>query len=94
MTALFKYRYVDSYESVEGEIEAENVTLAAIRVLDEEGAEPGRPRWKRYQISEKGLCAAPDNAELVVFDRHGDGTYHLEIRKAGTKKRKFLHLYA
>ena len=92
--ALFTYRYVDDFEVVKGEVEAETVTLAAIKVLDEEGTEPGSPRWKRHKISEKGLCAAPDDAELVVFDRRGDGSYHLEIRKTGTRKRKFLRLYA
>lgn len=51
----FTYRYVDDHESVKGEVEADNVTLAAIKVLDDEGSEPGSPRWKRYGISEKGL---------------------------------------
>ncbi len=90
----FSYRYVDDFEIVKGEVEAETVTLAAIKVLDEEGSEPRHPRWKRHNINEKGLCAVPDNAEFVVFDRHGDGSYHLEIRKIGSKKRKFVHFYA
>lgn len=90
----FRYRFVDAYEKVDGLVEALDAGHAAVLVLQECGTEPGRPRWQRYGIKERSLDKAPRDAELVIFARLGDGSYWLELRKVGTRKRKHLRFYA
>ena len=90
----FKYRYVDAYEIVEGEIEAPCITSAALHVLQDDGSEPGRPRWQRYTIRERAVTAAPDDVEFVHYHRYGNGTYDLTLKKVGSRKRKPLRIFA
>lgn len=92
--ATFKYCYADTYEKIEGEIEAPCLAVAALRVLQEEGSELGHPRWQRYGIRESAVNAAPDDAEFVQYHRYGNGTYDLELRMVGSRKRKPLRFYA
>ena len=90
----YRFRYVDAYESVSGTVDAMDIAGAAISVLQECGTEPGRPRWRRYNIRENRVSAVPANVELVIFEGFEAGSYCLELIKVGTKKRKPLLLYA
>lgn len=88
----YLFHWVDAYEDVKGSIEANDVSHAAILVSMECGTEPGRPRWKRYGIKENRIDECPRDVEFVIFSRMND--YVLEIKKAGSRKRKPLRLFA
>ena len=87
----YHYRYVDAQEITTGLVEAGGMVSAAIQVF--QGGD-GVPRWKRHGILEKDVAAAPNDAELCEFDRRGDGSYALELKRQGSRKRKPVHCYA
>lgn len=90
----YRYRYVDAYEDVKGVIDALDIGGAAIAVLQAEGTEPGRPRWKRYGIREHIVAGVPRDTELVIFVGFEKASYCLELTKIGSRKRKPLLCHA
>lgn len=90
--STYLFKYIDDYESVDGEVQALDATCAAIAILQDCGTEPGRPRWKRYGVSEKALNRIPGNAELVEISRLNE--FLLDIRVKGSRKRKPMRIMA
>lgn len=87
----YHYRYVDDHEITSGSVEAVGMVSAAIQVF--QGGD-GVARWQRHGIREKDVAAVPNDAEFCEFDRRGDGSYSLELRRQGSRKRKPDHCYA
>jgi len=88
--SVYRYRYVDAEEIATGSIEAGDMVSAAIQVF--KGGD-GVARWKRHGVREKDVAAVPKDAEFCEFDRRGDGSYALELKLEGTRKRKSIHCY-
>lgn len=87
----YRYRYVDAKEITTGLVVAVSMADAAVNVF--QGGE-GVPRWKRHGIREKDVALAPRDAELCEFGRRADGSYALELRLQGSRKRKPVYCYA
>lgn len=84
----FRYRFVDDTETVEGVVSAGDPAHAAIQVLQ---LPADSPRWKRHSIREHDI-EAPRDAEFVEFARRN--SFSLDIRKAGSRKRKPIRICA
>lgn len=91
MMTTYSYRYVDAQEITTGSVDASGMVSAAIQVF--QGGD-GVARWRRHGIREKDVAAAPNDAEFCEFDRRGDGSYSLELKRQGSRKRKPVHCYA
>ncbi|MDP1573140.1 MAG: hypothetical protein Q8M09_14845 [Pseudomonadota bacterium] len=86
MPNTFHYRFVTDDCIDIGRVDAADVQDAAAEVLLAD-AGSGIPRWKVYGISDKVLNRIPRDAELVDV-ASGSHKYSLDLRKAGTRKRK------
>lgn len=87
----FTFRFVDDAERVSGEIEADNIGLAAVAIMGATGCLE-LARYARYspQVKELRLSAIPDKAEVVWVQRLN--AFSLDIKKSGSRKRKPLRL--
>lgn len=86
MPKPFHFRFVTDTCRDIGQVEAEDVQDAAIKVLQADAGD-GLPRWKVYGISDKVLKCIPRDAELVDI-ASGSQKYSLDLRMTGTRKRK------
>lgn len=89
----YNYTYVDDVEkSVTGSVEARNTAHAAVLIMGECGSGERR-RFARHSpaVKEERLMLAADT-ELVSFLRLN--VLYLEIKKAGSRKRKALEFTA
>lgn len=88
MPTTFHYRFVTDTCRDIGQIEADDVQDAFFKVLTADTGD-GTPRWKHYGISDAVLNRSliPHDAELVDVTS-GSHKYSLDLRKAGTRKRK------
>ena len=88
----YTFRYVDDYESVEGEVQALDATCAAITILQDSSAEIASPRWRRHGVSENALRRIPGDTELVEIYR--PNVFSLDLRVNGSRKRKPMRIMA
>ncbi len=86
MPNTFHFRFVTDVARDVGQIDADDARDAASKVLLADAGN-GIPRWKAYGISDKVLQRIPLKAELVDITS-GSHKYSLDLRKAGTRKRK------
>lgn len=90
--STYQYHFVDAYEDVFGVVDAPDIAMAAVNILLQCGSEPNSPRWRRYGIRESSLFSVPPESEIVFYSRLNE--YALDIRLAGTRKRKYLRVFA
>lgn len=89
----FTFIYADQTEKrVTGEVEANDAAHAAVKIMGERG-DGQKPRYARHTpaVKEERLMLA-GNAELVAFLR--PDVLFLELKKAGSRKRKELEFTA